>query len=72
MLPGLVDSQGPLRRPSARRWCWAHVGAAGNIAAGDFTGNKATDLAIADKGGITLIYGKPPTVAVKQHSGDGS
>ncbi len=40
----------------------ATVGSAGQIVAGDFTGDGTTDLAVTDKGGVTVIYGSPLTL----------
>jgi hypothetical protein len=61
MLPGLVDKNGNYAGFGAPV-VLAHVGVAGTIATGDFLGNKATDLAVADTGGITVIYATPPTL----------
>jgi hypothetical protein len=53
MLPGLGGGQ--FGAPEVL----ATVGNAGNIVTGDFTGDGTTDLAVADKGGVTVIYGNP-------------
>jgi hypothetical protein len=36
---------------------------AGQAVAGDFTGDGSSDVAIADQGGVRLIYGTPPGIA---------
>jgi hypothetical protein len=56
MLPGLGGGQfgAPI--------ILATVASAGQIATGDFTGRGTTDLAVADKGGVTVVYGQPITV----------
>ena len=48
----------------------ATVGTAGNIAVGDFTGGGITDLAVTDKGGVTIIYGQPLTLTATRDLGD--
>jgi hypothetical protein len=47
----------------------ANVGAAGNIAVGNF-GSGGVDLAVADKGGVTIIYGKPLKLKPTRDLGD--
>ena len=61
MLPGLVDSHGGYAGFGAPVEL-TQVGFAGQVVSGDFTGNGATDLAVADTGGITVIYGTPPAI----------
>lgn len=61
LLPGLTDDRGNwagFGSPVAL----ADVGTAGKIAAGDFTGSGEMDLAVADSGGVTVIYGRAPTI----------
>ena len=62
MLPGLgLDSNG--NPQFGAPVVLAHVGVAGNIADGALVaGSKTTDLAVADEGGITVIYGQPVTL----------
>jgi hypothetical protein len=60
-LPGLVDGLGHFAGIGAPV-VLASVATAGEIAAGKFTTSGATDLAVADKGGITVIYGDPVTI----------
>ncbi len=61
LLPELLDAHGNYAGYGAPI-VLASIGTAGNIAVGNFTGNGATDLAVADKGGVTIIYGKPVSV----------
>jgi hypothetical protein len=61
LLPELLDINGKYAGFGAPI-VLATVGTAGNIAVGDFTGAGTTDLAVADKGGVTIIYGKPLTL----------
>ena len=61
MLAGEVDDQGNFEG-FGDPITLAQVGKAGNIATGDFTGDGATDLAVTDTGGVTVIYGQPLTV----------
>jgi len=60
LLPELLDASGHYAGLGAAI-VLANVGTAGNIAVGDF-GSGGTDLAVADKGGVTIIYGKALTV----------
>jgi hypothetical protein len=60
-LPGLVDSLGHFAGFGAPV-VLANVARAGEVAAGKFTASGATDVAVADKGGITVIYGQPVTI----------
>jgi hypothetical protein len=46
----------------------ATVGSAGAVATGDFTGDGTTALAVADKGGVTVLYGKPLTLAATSNT----
>jgi hypothetical protein len=62
LLPGQVDSSGRFTGFGAPQ-VLAHLGVAGQIATGDFTGDGTTDIAVADKGGVTVYYSKPVTVA---------
>jgi hypothetical protein len=57
MLPGL-DHQGNF----GTAMVLANVAVAGEIVAGTFALGGGTDLAVADKGGITVIYGSPITL----------
>ena len=57
-LPVLTDGSGNFTGFGAPQLL-ATVGAAGPIAVGDFNGDGVPDLAVADKGGVTVIYGKP-------------
>jgi hypothetical protein len=40
----------------------ATVGTAGRLDVGDFNGDGVKDLAVADKGGVTIIYGTPASL----------
>jgi len=57
-LPGLVDGSGQFAGFGAAV-ALATVGRAGPVVAGDFDSDGATDLAVADKGGVTVVYGQP-------------
>jgi hypothetical protein len=61
MLPGLTDAQGNYAGFGAPV-VLATLSSAGQIATGDFTGDGTTDIAVADKGGVTVVYGKPLTL----------
>jgi hypothetical protein len=62
LLPGLVDAQGHFAGFGAPQ-VLATVGTAGNIAVGHFTADGTADVAVADKGGVTVVYGRPPALA---------
>ena len=57
-LPVLTDGSGNFAGFGSPQLL-ATVGVAGPIAVGDFNGDGVPDLAVADKGGVTVIYGKP-------------
>ena len=61
LLPELLDSNGHYAGYGAPI-VLADVGTAGNIVAGHFVSSNETDLAVADKGGVTIIYGQPLTL----------
>jgi hypothetical protein len=63
LLPGLVDAQGHFAGFGPAQ-VLATIAKAGPIASGDFTGQGTTDLAIADRGGVTVIYGKALAVTL--------
>ena len=65
LLPAETDSSGNLigygTALDGNAVVLATVAKDGQITHGDFTGNGATDLAVADNGGVTVIYQQPPT-----------
>jgi hypothetical protein len=61
LLPELLDSNGNYAGYGAPI-VLANVGTDGNIAVGHFVNSNETDLAVADKGGVTIIYGTPLTL----------
>lgn len=65
LLPGLVDRRGHFAGFSATPVTLATVQQAGNLAVGDFDGDHKTDVAVADAGGVTVVFGisaSPPAV----------
>ncbi len=62
LLPGLVDGSGKFAGfgPAQRL---ATLKQAGQVTTADFNADGSKDIAVTDKGGVRVIYGKPPVIA---------
>ncbi len=62
ILPGLVDSQGKYRRLRRRPLLLSSANVPLDLVIGDLNGDGAKDLAIVDRDGIRITFGKPPVI----------